>query len=328
MTTRTRRSHGGFTLIELLVVIAIIGILVGLLLASVQAVRSAAARSQSQNNLRQIGLATQQFNETKGRMPNAYGWTSSSLLPVDYESDGSAFFHILPYMEQKDMFESSYGSIGSQYGFYDGPAPEWGAQWQTYGFPYNIHYPILAYYAFNMSSSYRVKSYVGPGDPTNYGTDGYVSYLANREAMNGKRSIQLITDGSSNTMLYCEGYSSCTGVYSIPFVTREMNLTAMLDTWPDYQTYNKPGPTFGRDTGYSTYNAASNQYTWKPASDTFQNRPLATACNPRMPQSLVSGSIQVGMGDGSVRGVSTSVSFQSWSAAITADGGEQVGSDF
>ncbi len=345
MPDSSRPARKAFTLIELLVVIAIIGILVGLLLAAVQAVRSAAARAQSQNNLRQIGLGTMHFNDTRGVLPTAWGWTGTTSAkgpgsitlypaPADNESDGSAFFHILPYVEQQAMFDSSLGHIGAQYGFYSGPGPAWGAEYSMYGWPYNIHYPpggdhgVLAYYAFNMSSSYKVKIYVGPADATNNGSDGYVSYLANREAMDGRHSVQGLTDGSSNAMLYAEGYSSCYGVYSSPYVTRESNLTAMPDTWPDYMLHNKPGPTFGRDQGYYIYDSNTNQYKWKGPSDTFQNKPSTSACNSRMPQSLVSGSIQVGMGDGSVRGVASSVSFQSWSAAITPDGGDMTGSDF
>jgi hypothetical protein len=146
--------------------------------------------------------------------------------------------------------------------------------------------------------------------------------------MDGTRSVNTITDGSSNTMLYTEGYSSCYGVYSSPTVTREMNLDAVYDGYPDYKLYNKPGPTFGRDAGYTVYDSKTNTYSWKNPSDTFQNKPSTSNCNPRMPQSLTSSSIQVGMADGSVRGIAPGVSFGSWSAAITPDGGETLGSDF
>lgn len=87
--------QAGFTLVELLVVIAIIGILVALLLPAIQSAREAARRSQCFNNLKQMGLALQNYHDTYATFPPAFinrqGWMLNTYL--------------LPYMEQAALYD-------------------------------------------------------------------------------------------------------------------------------------------------------------------------------------------------------------------------------
>jgi prepilin-type N-terminal cleavage/methylation domain-containing protein/prepilin-type processing-associated H-X9-DG protein len=98
-----RRKSSGFTLIELLVVIAIIAVLIALLVPAVQKVREAAARSQCQNNLKQIGLAMHSFHDTYKRFPP--GSASDAGVFGSGGGYGSSWMvFILPYIEQGALY--------------------------------------------------------------------------------------------------------------------------------------------------------------------------------------------------------------------------------
>ena len=95
-------SGSGFTLIELLVVIAIIGILVALLLPAVQAVRESARRTECSNNMRQLVIATLNYESAHKVLPP--GWTEpgGSIPLASYRWGWSSY--ILPYMDGQNLF--------------------------------------------------------------------------------------------------------------------------------------------------------------------------------------------------------------------------------
>jgi len=89
------RSRSAFTLIEMLVVVAIIGVLIALLLPAIQSAREAARRAACSSNLRQLGIAMQNFESSKGYYPPSYYGTGEwSVLTL-----------LTPYIEQDALFE-------------------------------------------------------------------------------------------------------------------------------------------------------------------------------------------------------------------------------
>ncbi len=96
-----KKHERGFTLVELLVVIAIIGVLVALLLPAIQAARESARRSQCINNLKQVGIALQNYHDTYKQLPiGAYsccqGTWQESILEFMEEQQLADIYQLLP----------------------------------------------------------------------------------------------------------------------------------------------------------------------------------------------------------------------------------------
>src|SRR5260370_34983949 len=111
MVTRQKGLRHAFTLIELLVVIAIIGILIGLLLPAVQKIREAAARIQCANNLKQMVLATMNCADTnQGVLPPGLGLYPNRVGSAR-NGEGGLYMHILPYIEQDNLYNLTYDGL-------------------------------------------------------------------------------------------------------------------------------------------------------------------------------------------------------------------------
>jgi prepilin-type N-terminal cleavage/methylation domain-containing protein len=332
------RAKRGFTLIELLVVIAIIAILIGLLLPAVQKVREAAARTQSQNNLKQQGLAVSNFEGTHGITPPIFGQVKRG------GAAGSIYFHLLPYVEQNALY--NLGPDGSRSaplkvlrhpadptqtgdGVFDLPvaAPSWSASTGTAN-----PYPAWA-------STANTKW-------------GLSSYSANWQVFGDEgATVAKIQDGLSNTILFNEKYAVARRPSGNPMFGATLwgygvdPRTIPADFTPALGAGQYPSSAQWAN-GLAATSLYVNGY-WPRTGFVNRGGPVPTSWTGADPwmcrcmlrpefappvdnvhclksQSISRSGIYMAMGDGAVKFVSANVTDAAWSAAETPANGEVI----
>jgi len=209
-------SRRGFTLIELLVVIAIIAVLIALLLPAVQSAREAARRTQCTNNLKQLGLAVQNYHANVNVIPALsmfpgyqFEVTKSIANGIGYSAPWT--IPILPYIEQATMLASYNFSMPAVVG----TGGVGGLENTT------VSYNQLATYlcpsenvanrpSLNATINY-VGNYGGPGQVVGYsgtiipvGDFNMIALGGSSLGRVGPVTIESIRDGATNTALFSE----------------------------------------------------------------------------------------------------------------------------
>ena len=331
---RNRNTRSGFTLIELLVVIAIIATLIGLLLPAVQKVRESAARIQSINNMKNIMLATQNYESSRKVLPGLAEPVGNVSVPQFY---GSILFTILPYIEGDNLYKE-YASnpglgtndFGAQRAFkpYIAPADDSSPNGKI------IEGGNLGATNYAPNAALYAKYYM---KPTN-GTFNQYEVLT----FNANRTTSSIKDGSSNTVAFCEKMGTCGAGGSAWAITVQPStppnpapaITATYPTFNGGSVYNAVSTT-PYMAGYAFPIGNTSVPYWtafvpagaiQPATtpNRIQSKPKDLECDPSQVQGLTTGGPVVGMADGSARTVSDRIDGYPWFLANVPDDGKVI----
>ncbi|MCI0492407.1 MAG: DUF1559 domain-containing protein [Planctomycetes bacterium] len=333
---RTTRKRA-FTLVELLVVIAIIGILVALLLPAVQAAREAARRSQCKNNLKQLALATLNYESSHQHLPPSVEirrGTSSSVY--DNNAAWGIHGHLLNYLEEESLrnlvdlnvawdFQTPLNNL--RIPVFSCPSDGPAAQVRDPGGGKVFLYPTS--YGFNLGTWFVY-------DPaTQQGGDGAFypdSFLP----------LAKFTDGTSKTLLTAEvkawtHYTRNGGPASLSIPDSPYHAGLIVASgseykntghteWPDGRVHHTgftatmPPNTFvPYERNGETLDADYN--SWQEGKNGLQGQPTHAMITSR---SYHSGTVNTAMVDGSVRSFASDVALEVWRAAATRAGEELV----
>jgi len=303
--SRTNRRKG-FTLIELLVVIAIIAVLIGLLLPAVQKVREAAARAQSQNNLKQMGIGVHNiasiFNGLEPPSVGVFPLAGQNTGAVAAGSTGpwpsggvhgTFFYHLLPHVEQDNIYKLITPTTGN-----------------------NVS-PANSFSGTISTSNGTVKIYCAPGDPSNPGTGTlFTSYCSNGAVFGllhgGTARFPALFNakGTTNCVIVYERFASSQVGASGALVNRDWTNTGNNITYlgsPYSPGSNAPpinGPLPYLTTITSGYNDVLGVASTSHPVAEFGKTPQTVTQTSRA-HAFNSASINVLLGDGSARSVST-----------------------